>query len=455
MKNNLLLILSLGCLYSCSQTNLPAIDYPNKFNSASNSVIIQESMPELAWWKQLHDTTLDRLIESGLLNNNDVNIAYANLEQARGQLRQVQLSWIPFVNIYAGFTQNPIFSNAGTFYGIWPQYTLNLMQLPMLQKHAKYNFKLQQAKIDSIKLTLIGQITAGYMTYLAQQEQLQLLNTLQKDINLLIKIKSDALAGGISVKQGIELLQAQEQQIISQKQIVENNIIISQNSLRYLLNQNPGTVISKNQFYNIDENMIEIGAIPLTVLANRPDMKVAEMQLRIADEGIDISASNLFPNIQLDKWVGMQSSNGTIGTPNTYGTFNDAYLNWQVTPSVFGQIEASNGQYKAATFNYIKTVRQILRDVDNDFSARSFLAKKLQAERSSYKHAEEEYKLQNGLYNQGIIPYIEVINSKLLLDNLALSINQSKLQYLLVQVLLYQDLAGGYNYKNSNNSSSN
>lgn len=449
MKKNLLLVPLIGLIGACSQSTLPKIDYPAKFNSADQFTVIQESMPELAWWQQLNDNNLNKLIESGLKNNNDINIAYANLEQARGQLHQVELSWIPFVNLYGGLTQNPIFANAGTFYGIWPEYTLNLMQLPQQQKQAQYNVALQKAKIDSVKLTLIGQIASSYLTYLAQVEQLRLLNKLQQDTDLLIKIKSDALAGGIGVEQGIELLKAQEQHIISQKNIVENNIVISQNALRYLLNANPGKISTTNNFTSINENFINPGAIPATVLANRPDMQMATMQLKIANEGINIAASNLFPQIQLDRWMGMQSNNGSVANPATAAAFNDAYINWQISPSVFGEIEANKGQYKAATYNYIKTVRQILRDVDNDFSTRKHYRQKLDADQSAYTHASKEYNLQDKLYTQGINSYIDVISSQLLLDNIAISLNQSKLEYLLTQVILYQDLAGGYNYESA------
>ena len=434
---------------SCTQTNPPAVDYPNKFNSANNIPLIQESMPELAWWQQLQDSVLNNLIESGLNNNNDYNIAYANLEQAKGELKRVQLSWIPYIGIYGGFSQNPLFANPGTFVGVWPEYTVNLMQLPMLQKQAKYNVVLNQAKVDAVRLTLIGQTAAGYLTLLAQIEQLQLLNAYQQDIRLLIKIQSDALSGGISIKQELELLQSQDQQITSQIKIAENNIVVSQNALRFLINQNPGKISSNITFNQINESLIEPGQLPATVLANRPDMKVADMQLKIADEGIGISASNLFPSIQLDKFMGVQSNNGTFGTPNTQGSFADSYVNWEITPSVFGQIEASKGQYKAATYNYIKTVRQILRDVDNDFSSKNSLGQKLVADKLSYSHAFNDFQLQDRLYKQGIIPYFEAIKSKLLVDNLAITVNQSKLQYLLTQVLLYQDLAGGYNYKSS------
>ena len=453
MKRLNLILIGL-IISSCSTSKLPTLDIPAQFNSATQLNQNIESLPYLAWWQQLHDPQLNHLIESGLIQNNDIQIAYANLEQARGQLRQVQLSWIPFINLYAGFTQNPAFGNIGIFYGMWPQYTLNLMQLPTLQKQAEYNLALNQAKISALRLTLIGQISSSYLTYLAQQQQLILLTNLQNDLVLLAKIQRQALAGGISSAQSVDLLMAQEQQIVAQQQIVKNNLVASQNALRYLINANPGKINTSSNFAQLNESMIKPGNLPATVLANRPDLLIAEMQVKIANEGINVAISNLFPAIQLDRFMAMQSTEGTLANPTTPLAMSEGYLNWEITPSVFGQIEANNGSYKAASYNYIKTVRQILRDVDNDFAANNYLALKLSAERSSYQNAKHEFNLQQGLYNDGIIPYAQLINSRLLLDNLALSINQSKLQYLLSQVLLYQDLAGGYSYKSSTDANS-
>ncbi|HGH3280733.1 TPA: TolC family protein, partial [Legionella pneumophila] len=60
-----------------------------------------------------------------------------------------------------------------------------------------------------------------------------------------------------------------------------------------------------------------------------------------------------------------------------------------------------------------------------------------------YQH---KYKLQNGLLKTGLMSYKELLESKVYLDNLALSTNQAKLELAMSLVMLYQDLAGGYAY---------
>jgi outer membrane protein TolC len=44
--------------------------------------------------------------------------------------------------------------------------------------------------------------------------------------------------------------------------------------------------------------------------------------------------------------------------------------------------------------------------------------------------------------------YTQLLTSKIQLDNLAITVNQAKLQQAMTVVNLYQDLAGGYKYQN-------
>jgi multidrug efflux system outer membrane protein len=443
-----LLILALSSVFlinSCSLTP-PLIkpNLPEKWTSAVGTDAVIQNLPYLAWWQQLNDPVLNSLIETGLKNNNDIQIATANLAQAQGQLKQVQLSWLPFANGLAGFSQNPVLGAPGGFYGVFAQYAVNLMQLPFLQKQAKYNVEIQKAQINAVRLTLIGQISSSYLTFIAQKEQLNLLKTLEKNIQSLIDIQQAALEGKITTAIDLDLLKSQQQEVIAAEKVVENNLVLSQNALHFLLNENPGPLERWGDFTKITDKLSWPGNLPTSVLANRPDLQVAEAQVNMAREGVKVSASNLFPAIQLDRFMGNKSRNKTIISPTDSFSMDEAYVNWQIKPSVLGDIEAGQGSYKATTYNYIKTVRQILRDVDNDFAAAHYLNDKLKAYQNAFQDLSKEYDLQKALYDNDLIPYSQVLGSKLRLDNMNLMINQSKLEQLMVQVLLYQDLAGGY-----------
>ncbi len=436
-----------GCSWLSSPTT-PPLTSPEQFAQAQANYQNLESLPYLAWWQQFNDPKLNTLIESGLKNNLDLEISLANLEQAQGQLRQVQLSWIPFINLYAGFSSNPAFGNIGTFYGAWPQYTINIAQVLKEQERAKYNLEMNQAMVDGVRLTVIGQISAGYFTLIAQQEQLVLLNYLNDDMNELLKILKQEVSIGLKDNIDLSGLMSKQQLIQAQIDIATHNIILSQNSLRYLLNQNPGEIKSADNFAKLDFNRFKPGSLPATVLQNRPDLKMAEYAVKSAHAGVAVAYAGLFPSLQLDSFIGAGSSNGTIGNPINYSPMQDAYMNWGINPSTFGQIEAQKGAYQAQVYRYIQTVRKILKDVDNDFSANRQYSSNYQNTQQAWNDLAKQYKLQQGLYQTGIMSYTQLLTSKIQLDNLAITVNQAKLQQAMTVVNLYQDLAGGYKYQN-------
>ena len=146
---NLFCGISLLSLVGCSYFSP---DYTKHWNSQTTGIeSISESLPYLAWWQKFNDPTLNYYIESGLLNNINLQQAKANLEAANGQLLSAILNWIPFVSLFggeiSGSSQNSftpignlgtIASNGG-FFAILPAYTVNLFTNYTLQKQAGYN----------------------------------------------------------------------------------------------------------------------------------------------------------------------------------------------------------------------------------------------------------------------------------------------------------------------------
>lgn len=452
-KNNLLrcaYLIPMIVLASCSwmgSADLPRIDKPNSFRSASVTTKQIESLPYLAWWQQFNDENLNSLIESGLKSNLDVSIALSNLEQARGQLRQIQLSWIPFINLYSGFSSNPAFGDIGTFYGAWPQYIINIAQQIEMQKQAKYNLQMKTAMVDGVRLTLIGQISASYFSLIAQERQLDLLEQLNQDLQAIIDLGMQEIKIGIRDNIELDSLRSQQHLVQAQIAIAKHNVLLSNNSISYLLNQNPHDIKNKNNFNKLDFTKFKPSSMPATVLQNRPDIKIAEYTLQTSHSGVGVAYGGLFPSLQLDSFFGAGSRGGTIGSPNMYSPMEDAYINWGINPATFGEIEARKGVYQAQVYAYIQTVRKALRDVDNSLSANNQYDSNYLKTSAALLDLKNKYSLQEGLYKTGIMSYPALLQSKIDVDNIELTANQAKLQQALALVNLYQELAGGYKYE--------
>jgi outer membrane protein, multidrug efflux system len=434
-------ILMIGGLLSCSKELEHHVRVPVAFPSSTKNYKPIANLPSVAWWQQFHDQNLDHLITLGLEKNNDIHIAIANLQQARGSLQQINLSWIPTIKLYAGYSTNPALGSPGGFYGVWPYYVVNIMQLYSQQKQARYNIIYYQAALSGMRLTIIGQVTASYFTLMAQLEQLRLLQELDNDLKSLIAFSEHDINIGLANNIDLAQLRTDELVIAAQIKPVRHNIVVSENALRYLINQAPGPIRNKNNFAQINFSQFKPGTIPAQVLNNRPDMTMAEYALKAAKMNIDNAYSNFFPALQLDEFL------GEAHVPHSsFAQTTDAYLNVNAAPSTLGMINTSKGVYNAKMAEFIKTTQRIINEVDTDFSANIRMNEQFlnyfRAEKA-YRH---KYQLQRGLLSSGLISYKELVQSKIYLDNIALSTNQAKLELAMSLVVLYQDLAGGYAY---------
>ncbi|CAM2983671.1 outer membrane efflux protein [Legionella steigerwaltii] len=442
-----LLILAF-MMSSCTQHSLKPLLIPNQWSVKDTQFINSDkNLPCFPWWKQFKDPNLNSLIDKGLINNNDVKVAVANIEAAQGELKRVQLNWIPEVTGNAGYSSFPYLGFPGVLLTVVPTYTINIFKQIKEQQKAKYELKATQAMYYGIRLTVINQIASNYFNYLSQIEQLNLLHSLEKDLSKLINITQSMYQGGLSARTELELAKTELSLIQAKERIVQQNIVVSENVLHYLLDENPGGFSVKRRFRDLSSQQMIIGALPLTVIENRPDMIQAKQEFYAANAGIGIAFSHFLPTINL------AMARGEIAkVPNGWQLgqaihFNQAILEVPfLRASAFGRLKKAKGLNKASYYRYSDTLRRVLRDVTNDLSAHELYTKRLDDVMRAERELGNAYRLNQTLYQRGIVSHLSLIEDKIRLDKLAIEVNQHKLEQLITIVNLYQDLATGYNY---------
>jgi|LauGreDrversion4_2_1035121.scaffolds.fasta_scaffold27296_5 multidrug efflux system outer membrane protein len=441
----------LGCAYNNTYQK-PDVPVKNQWSVPDRNIESgnESNLPYIAWWQGFNDSLLNQLIESGLANNNSLNMSRGHIEAAEGELKKVQFQWIPDVSVLLGYSNNPATGFPGLLALIAPNYTMNVFSQIKQQKKAKYELAEAKAEDDAIKLTVISQITASYFTYLAEIERRALLQHLENDITHQADIAAKVYRGGLSADINVEELRSQVNLIRGEQQVIEQNIVVSRNALQYLINHNPGNLKTTKPFADFNNKKLIPGALPLTVLENRPDMQMAENRLRASNEGIGLAASELLPTVQLDFIGGPVAGNNnyyfpTPLTTNNMVDFNDQLLKIPVFKmSAFGEIAKARGLDKVSYYNYVETLQKALRDTTNALSANQRLTEKLTQTESATAHLAKAYNLNQRLYQKGIQSYLSTLNSKIAWDRIQINLNQDKLQQLLTIVNLYQEVAGGY-----------
>lgn len=407
----------------------------------------ESNMPYLAWWQKFNDPTLNQLIESGLEHNNNLHVSMANVEAAQGALKQVELNWIPSLSTNIGYSSFPDLGFPGILFAVIPTYTMNFFTQVKQQKQANYQLKAAKAEDDGVRLAIIGQISNSYFTLSSQTEQLELFEQLDKDLSELVTIANSTYNGGLTPETNIDQAKSELKLVQAQEMVIQQNIVASQNALRYLVNENPQKIKLSRKFSELNSNQIIIGNLPLTVIENRPDMIQAANELKASNEGIGVAFTNLLPSIQLSAARGEIA---TVANGTDYGQpiyFNQALLQIPVfNASVYGQLDQAKGLNKASYYHYTDTLRKVMRDVNNDLSAHDLYSKRFNVTTDARNDTKRAYDLNNSLYKKGIISYMQLLQDKIKLDNLNILVNKSKAEQFITIVNLYQDLAGGYNY---------
>lgn len=441
-------LLSISLCTACSMVSptytKPPVVTPDQWaNFESLPLQQQNQVAYLAWWKKFDDATLNALMESGLANNNQIGQARGNLALAQGQLKAIELSWVPGLSAVAGYSSDPSLGSPFGFYGIWPQYALlNVFNTIALQKSGQLKVAAQMKAVEATRLVLVGQIANSYYTYIAQVEQLSLYQQYQKDVHEIVSIKKAEYRGGMNSGIDVENIAEKMSQSIVQQKTIEGNILKSQNALRYLINQNSGHIPTDTHFARVNTQYPNVALLPSTVLANRPDVAMAELQYHVAVQNKGGAYTQLLPSVQLDYFQGKAhaTSANPVGSEAAQG---NAYVQWSVNPAIFGQMDALNASEKTAYYHYVDTVRKALNDVDNDLINHEQANQLYAAANTAYVHAKEEYTLTQKLYTTGLEPYLSVLQKKLNVDQAAIEVNQMKLMQMVTLVNLYQDLGGG------------
>lgn len=455
-----------GCGIFGPSYSKPNVSAAAKWRSQDNLSKVSDDMaklPDMAWWNKFHDPKLNELIILALKNNNQIQQAIGNITTAQGLLQQIQMLWVPNLSIVPSYTQGGGSFNSGsnTFStgtssgysaGLIPSYnSLNVLQLYREQQQAKASLAAYKAAKDVMRLTIISQLVGSYFTLVEQNYILELYKQLVQDTGDQYKLAKDQYKDGyislLSLQNSEQTYEAAKAQI----PIAENNIVISENAIKVLINKNPGVVKPGAKFTQLPMTGIIPGNVPSTVLKQRPDVVEAEEQLIAANAGIGVATANFFPSINLTGGLGTASSqlSGLFGSGSDFWSTSVNATMPILNLSYFGTIRQAKGAYYQAYYNYIFTVRSAFADVDSALSGHQKTMDSYKEQKQVYDSTVLSFQLGTQRLNDGLDSLPTMLNYKVSMDNAGITLAGYKMQQLQSSVNLYQAMAGGYNVDNT------
>lgn len=438
-------IVLVACMPSAKNSRLTPIYIPKYLQDSSNDAL--NRLPYQAWWQDFKDPLLNQLVEQALLYNNNVTVAKQSIRVAQAELQTIRLNWLPGLNLLMGFAQDPALGNPGVFYGALPSYYQNFVALYFQQKKVEFILERSKAYYLGVRLTVIGEVISSYFSLLAWNHQLALLKQIEQDNKELLAALDIAKKQGLANNLQLLTLTSQLQSILGQQKQVQNNIIASENALRYLINQPPGEIKPNKSFTNIPSKAIPLNKINTQVILRRPDVMVALTSLLAACSGINIAEAQLFPAVTLDYFWGRASLNGTFNSPTHSASYGDMYATFNLSPSLFGQIITSKAIFNRSLAEYNNVIQNALRLIANSIAANQKFMAKYHEDFLSLTSLKKRYQLQQELYRKGLISHNDLLYSRIDINQQDYRLTISKLEQLLSVIRLYEELAAGILYQ--------
>ncbi|MGH1516515.1 efflux transporter outer membrane subunit [Chryseobacterium sp. JK1] len=443
-----------GVLFSCDVTkpytagqSVPDDLYGKISADSANNIAI------LSWKEIFKDPLLQELISEGIANNLDLKTAAANLKVAEANFIQSKQSFLPSLsgNASAG-AYNPASSQASASQ-IYQLYALSSWQVDIWGKLKSTKRSLYAAYLGSeayrqaVQTQLVANIAATYYQLLAYDEQLnivqQSLEVYAKDTETMKVLKNSNVVTGAAVVQSAANYYAVKSTVPD----IKNNIRQAENTMSLLLGRTPGPIKRDAIFNETIYSELSVG-LPAQLLANRPDVKEAELQLRSNFEQINVARTAFYPALTITGQAGLYSTQ--LNSFFNAGAFFANIVGGLVQP-IFNnglnkqKLKVAQANYEVSEYNYRKVLLTAGQEVSNALYQYQMVEEKFSSRKEQIANLEKAvYFTKELLKYTSATNYTDVLTSEQSLLSARQNAVTDKLQQLQAMVNLYAALGGGW-----------
>jgi len=452
----ILAILVSGCAIG-PRYHEPVMELPQAYRSYK-TLDQGESMINLPWWKVFDDKTLQELIRETLVNNYDLRVAAARVDEARAMVGVTRSQIFPQTDLTSGISRDrnsQILSPGlerltstftGGFSTAWELDVWGKIRQSIRASQAEY-LATEDAR-RGVMVTLVSDVAQTYFTVLELDLELDIaqktLKTRSDNLDLFEKRQIGGTASGLEVARA----RADYEQTAANIPDLERQIQIQENKLSALLGRNPGPVsrtetISKEGF----TPSLPGTGLPSEILKRRPDIMEAEQLLKAANASVGVSVGEFMPQVNLNNFVGgggERPSQIFNGKGYTWSIGGDVDLPlFKGGKNVYGY-KAAQAKWQQSVAFYKKTVIGAFREVSDALvGIEKFKAVRAEQEKQVAALA-EAVKLSVARYDSGLSSYTEVLDADQQYYSAQNGLARTLGSQLIAYVQLYRALGGGW-----------
>ncbi|WP_460043688.1 efflux transporter outer membrane subunit [Pseudomonas sp. S2_H01] len=413
------------------------------------------------WWEQFQDPVLERLIHTALLQNEDIKIAAARVEEFRGRYGEAHSLLYPQVGLGAQGQRNrsprdngpvPLDSSTDPVFNNY-QATLNVSweldiwgRLRRIDESARADLLASEEGRRSVVLTLVASVASSYIRLRDLDRELEIARITAKARAESFDIFKLRFGAGTISEMELAQNQSEYERTLASVAQLEPLVAQQENALTILLGRNPGPLLRGRDLMQLTLPSVPSG-LPSDLLQQRPDLRQAELTLISANARIGVAKAQYFPTISLTGLLGSvsnQLSNLFTGPAAAWSYGVAASVPIFTGGGIAGQVRQAEAIQQQALFTYRKAIQSAFSDVENALIASSKTREQMEYQARQVRALRTYAHFARLRYDNGYTSYIEVLDAERSLFDAELNYTRTRGSVFTSLIDLYKATGGGW-----------
>ncbi|MEQ8472878.1 MAG: TolC family protein [Marinoscillum sp.] len=462
-----LILFISACTPELAQQKSANSTVPDSYNGSQDTT----NAAKINWKEYFKDQNLIALIDTALRNNQELNITIREIEIARNEVMARKGEYLPFVDVKAGagldkvgrYTRNGVVEAnheikpgrefpeplGDLMIGAYANWELDVWKKLRNAKKSAFTKYLSSVEGKNFMVTnLIAEIAGSYYELLALDNQLAI-------IKQNIEIQTDALRIVKLQKQSTRVTELAvrrfEAQVLDTRSLqfnIQQEIFETENRINYLLGRYPQPIPREvESFSDLTPGLIQAG-IPSQLLANRPDIRQAELELEASKLDIQVAKARFYPSFGICAGVGFQAFNPAylVKTPESllYSLAGDLTAPLINRNEIKATYFNANTKQIQAVYDYEQTILNAYIEVANQMSKINNLASSYDLKEQQVQALTESIDISNTLFKSARADYMEVLLTQRDALETKFELIETKMEQMKAFVNIYRALGGGW-----------
>ena len=401
------------------------------------------------WWRAFNDSTLDRLIRSIDVDNQNLRAQVAVYDQARALVAQARAALFPTVIGAPGITRSRTLGTERTTVSLQGQASWELDLFGGIRRQIESDVASAQASaadLALVRLSLQAELATNYLQLRYQDALKRVLEENVEGFKRSLAIAENQYAAGVAARSDVITAQTQLQTTQASLIAVDLQRATFEHAVAILTGRPPSEVSLAFAPLPVRPPAVPVG-IPSDLLERRPDVARAERLVQAQSEQIGVAVSAFYPTVTL-------SASGGISGATSNGVFSAANRVWSIAANgtqVFfdggaraAVLQAARAAYEAAVASYRQTVLTAFGEVENGLAGVRILARQQAKQDDAVASARRAVEIALNEYRAGTQNYTTVVTAQALLINNEITALQVRLTRFTTAVALIRALGGGW-----------